>query len=125
MVPVTVRGRRGGRLATRPMNVHKRLIPALASVLTLAVAPAAASAATLNADPSNFQAVFSSAAGGDVIQLASGSYGDFSGGSKPSTVTIVPQPGASATIALQFSGARNIRLEGLTITELLVQRQHA
>ena len=100
------------------MNVHKRLIPAIAIVLTLAVAPAAG-AATLNADPSNFRAVFSSAAGGDVIQLASGNYGDFSGGSKPATVTIVPQPGAAATISPQFSSASNVRLEGMTIGDLL------
>ena len=34
-------------------------------------------------------------------------------------MTIVPQPGASATISPQFSSARNIRLEGLTINQLL------
>src|SRR6266511_4588438 len=63
------------------------------------VAPGVASAADLNATPSSLSSVYSSAQGGDVIHLAAGNYGSFGGGSKPSVVTLTPQPGAAATIS--------------------------
>ena len=50
---------------------------------------------------------------------------EFNGGSKASTVTILPQPGASASIALSFNGASNIRVDGLTITDLTFRARRA
>jgi hypothetical protein len=60
---------------------------------------------------------FSSARAGDTVCLASGSYGTFRGGVKSGTVTVRPQPGASASLALEFDGARNVRVQGVTIRE--------
>src|SRR5690348_16038956 len=94
----------------------------LACVLSVAAAlgagASAASAATLPATPSNFKSVFASASGGDTIQLASGEYGTFTGGSKSSTVTITPAGGATATMSLSFNPSDHIRLDGLTIRDL-------
>jgi len=102
--------RTGGR---RPLG---RLFMTVALAVSLAASGAsAARAADLQATPSNFGSVFSSARGGDTIHLASGNYGTFSGGSKSSTVTITPASGASASMALTFSGANHIRLDGVTI----------
>jgi hypothetical protein len=71
---------------------------------------------THNATTSNFASVFAGAAGGSVICLASGNYGQFTGGSKSSTVTIRPQTGASPVMHLWlYPDTNNIRLEGLTI----------
>jgi hypothetical protein len=81
-------------------------------------APMTSRAADLTATPESFASVWSQAQGGDRILLASGSYGEFSGGSKGSTVTIMPERGASASMSLSFSGASHIRIEGLTITDL-------
>ena len=92
-----------------------------AAVLALC-APSSAHAADLAATPATFNSVWSSAQGGDRILLASGSYGEFTAnGSKASTVTILPQSGATASISLQFSGASNVRVDGLTITDLEFQ----
>jgi hypothetical protein len=74
-----------------------------------------ADAAILTATPQNFAAVFSGAQGGDTIELVAGDYGSFTGAAKPSTVTIRPQPGAVVTMSLDFSAARNIRIEGVTV----------
>jgi Bacterial Ig domain/Right handed beta helix region len=79
-----------------------------------ALAPVA-SAADLNATPANLSSVFASAQGGDVIHLAGGSYGSFKGASKPSTVTLVAQAGATPTMDVNFSPADHIRLDGLTV----------
>ena len=66
------------------------LLVAVFTVLIATVAMAgAAPAADLNASPSNLSSVYASAQGGDVIHLASGSYGGFGGGSKSSVVTLV------------------------------------
>ena len=71
--------------------------------------------AALHAVPANFEQVFAKAAGGDTILLGAGNYGSFAAGVKPSAVTIRPEPRASARMALAFSAAANVRLQGLTI----------
>lgn len=86
--------------------------------LTALLTPGVAAAADLPATPATFASVFSGAGGGDRILLASGDYDTFSGGSKPATVTIMPQSGAAASIELSFNGASNLRLQGLTIRSL-------
>jgi hypothetical protein len=85
-------------------------------VATVAAFPAAASAADLNASPANLGSVFGAAQGGDVIHLAAGSYGNFSGGSKPSTVSLVAAPGAAVTMGVAFAPADHIALDGVTVT---------
>ncbi len=94
----------------------RRAIEGAAVLALLAAAPA--HAADLAATPSTFASVWSAAQGGDRILLASGTYAEFTGGSKPSTVTILPQPGASASMELSFNGASNIRVEGVTMRSL-------
>lgn len=92
----------------------RRLLIALA---TLACAlPATASAATLTATPETFASVFAGAQPGDTILLASGGYGTFRGAMKSGEVTLRPQPGASASMALDFNPASNITIDGLTLT---------
>ncbi|MCP3140514.1 discoidin domain-containing protein [Pyxidicoccus xibeiensis] len=59
---------------------------------------------------------WSAATAGQTICLATGSYGTFAAGSKSGVVTVKPQSGATATLALRFNGANNVRIEGLTIT---------
>lgn len=59
---------------------------------------------------------WNAATGGQTICLASGSYGTFKASSKPSVVTVRAQTGATATMELNFNGASNVRLDGLTIT---------
>jgi hypothetical protein len=91
----------------------------LLCVALLCVAPAA-HAATLSATTSTFPTVFASAQPGDVIELASGSYGQFDGDALTSPgVTIRPASGATASIRPNFYGAANITLDGLVITGLL------
>src|SRR4051812_19995301 len=75
-------------------------------------------AAVRTATPATLDGVFGSAQPGDVIELAAGNYGQFNGGQKGGTVTLRPQPGAAVTMALQFDGASNIRVEGVTVTAL-------
>jgi hypothetical protein len=69
----------------------------------------------LPANPSNLGSVFAAAQGGDVVELASGDYGAFSGGSKPGTVTLRPATGASVAMSVAFSSGGNIRIEGVTM----------
>ena len=88
----------------------------VAVVVALLALPATSPAADLHATPANLGSVFASSQGGDVIHLATGSYGTFSGGSKPATVTLVPEPGASASMGLGFTPADHIRLDGLTLS---------
>lgn len=63
------------------------------TVAAIALSPASAIAVDRDATPSTFASVFSSAAAGDTIRLASGSYGNFRGALKSGTVTITAQPG--------------------------------
>src|SRR5512132_2458163 len=86
-------------LLARP---RRRVGLSLALVAAVAAFPAAAPAADLNASPANLGSVFGAAQGGDVIHLAAGSYGTFSGGSKPSTVSLVAAPGAAVTMGVAF-----------------------
>jgi hypothetical protein len=60
--------------------------------------------------------VFGSATAGQTICLASGSYGTFTGGAKSGMVTLKPEDGASPTIAVDFTAASNITLDGLKFT---------
>jgi hypothetical protein len=69
----------------------------------------------LHATPATLGHVFAKAAGGETILLAPGNYGSFAAGVKPSVVSIRPEPGASARIALALSAAANVRFERLTI----------
>jgi len=72
-------------------------------------------ARTRNATTSTFASEFSASQAGDVICLATGNYGTWRGGSKSGVVTVRAQTGATATMGVEFNGANNIRLEGLTI----------
>jgi hypothetical protein len=93
-----------------------RLLAACAGALvTPLVVPSVAPAAVLPAAPGNLAAVFASANPGDVIQLAAGDYGTFSGGQKAGLVTIQPAPGAAASMEVSFGNAANINLQGVTI----------
>jgi hypothetical protein len=95
-----------------------RSIVLLVAIAAFAV-PGAASAADLNATPSNLPSVYASAQGGDVIHLAAGGYGSFAGGSKSSVVTLTPQSGATATMSPNLgNGVNNLKLDGLTIDGL-------
>jgi hypothetical protein len=93
-------------------------------VAAVAAFPAAAPAADLNATPANLGSVFGAAQGGDVIHLAAGSYGTFNGGSKPSTVSLVPAPGAAVTMQLSFAPADHIALDGITVTSASLVGAH-
>jgi hypothetical protein len=102
-----------------PRSSHRslvRLVIALAVLAASIVAAGPARAADLQATPSTLASVYASAQGGDVIHLAAGNYGSFSGGSKSSVVTLTPQPGATATISPNLgAGVSNLRFDGLTI----------
>jgi hypothetical protein len=97
-------------------RVRHRIGLWFAALAVLAAFPSAAGAADLNATPANLASVFAAAQGGDVIHLAAGSYGTFNGGSKPSTVTLTPAPGAAVSMGVAFSPADHIALDGMTIT---------
>src|SRR4051812_6545414 len=88
----------------------------LTAVSLLLLSAASAKAAILHATPANFSSLWNSSAGGDVILLAPGSYGSFSGGSKASLVTLQPESGATVSMSLSFTAANNIKIDGLTIT---------
>jgi hypothetical protein len=77
-----------------------------------------ACAAGLAATPDTLAAVFASAQGGDTIALAAGDYGTFTGAIKGGEVTITAQPGATVKMALDFSPASNITIDGLTLTAI-------
>jgi hypothetical protein len=97
-------------------DMTSRVLVALSVATAALVAqPAMASAAVLPATPATFHSVFSAAHAGDVIELGSGNYGDFTGAEKPGTVTIQALPGATATMEVDFSSAGDLRLEGLTV----------
>ena len=99
----------------------KRVSPCLvtAGAITVALAalvaaPAARSATALQANPSNLASVFASAQPGDTINLASGSYGTFKGGTKAAPgVTLRPAAGASVTMGLAFNPAAYITIRGI------------
>ena len=99
--------------------MHSRwILGAAACLAAVLVPPSPASAIDRHATPTSFASVFSGAQAGDTIRLAAGSYGTFSGGSKPSTVTITPEAGATASMRISFDGASNLRLQGLRLTDV-------
>jgi Right handed beta helix region len=59
---------------------------------------------------------FAAARTGQTICLASGNYGTFRAGSKPGVVTVRARPGATASMALDFEPAVNVRIDGVTVT---------
>jgi hypothetical protein len=67
------------------------------------------------ATPSTLSSQLSAATTGQTICLAAGDYGAFKGAAKSGTVTIIEQPGASATLSLSLTNATNITLDGLTV----------
>lgn len=77
------------------------------------VATAAQAQCDANATPANFASTFSSMQSGRIC-LASGSYGNFSGGAKANMVTITPAAGATVTFGnLTFgTSVRNITMLG-------------
>jgi hypothetical protein len=68
----------------------------------------------------SLSSAFRAARPGETICLASGDYGTFRGGTKRGIVNVRAQPGASPSLSLDFNGAKNIRIEDMTITEGLV-----
>jgi Right handed beta helix region len=120
------------RLTRRPHRVLAGAL-ALAAVVACAVlirpAPGterqwtvkvAAGPPPLHATPATLKRVFARAEAGETILLASGRYKRFAGGMKDGMVTLAPEPGADVSIAIAFDPARNITLDGLRITGLLI-----
>jgi Right handed beta helix region len=102
-------------------SANKLLSGLAATVAAVAiVAPGSAPGAELSASPSNLDAVFAKANPGDTIRLESGSYGRFRGAMKPGRVSLRPAPGATVTMALDFSPAANITVSGVTLTDVVV-----
>src|SRR3954454_21876647 len=73
-------------------------------------------ACTQAASPATFAAQFAAAQPGQVLCLASGSYGTFSGAAKPGPVTVRGADGATASMQLDMSGASNVSVLNMTIT---------
>ena len=91
-----------------------------AMIAAIALMPAVAQGADRPATPATFGSVFASAQPGDTVLLAAGDYGTFTGAQKPGMVTIRPQPGAAASMRVDFRPASNITLDGLSITGLTI-----
>src|SRR4249919_812082 len=90
---------------------HAGLVAILAAALL--AWPTGAPAADLTATPATLGAVFAAAQPGDVVNLADGSYGTWTGGSKAGVVTLRPAPGANPSIAVDLgSSTRNVTLDG-------------
>jgi len=86
-----------------------------AALAALALAPAAR-AADRRATPATLAGVLAAARPGDRILLAGGDYGSFAGAAKPGRVTLQAAPGAVASLALAFTNASNLTLDGVTVT---------
>jgi hypothetical protein len=83
------------------------------AVVGLLAWPSGAPAAELSATPATLGSVFAAAQPGDTILLANGSYGTWSGGSKPGMVTLRPAAGANPSIAVNLSSSTsNVTLDG-------------
>lgn len=97
--------------------------------LRRAAAPAAPGPAGLPTRPCDWTAdsadeleeSFDGASGGETVCLAPGDFGTFRGGAKDDVVVVRPQPGADARIALDFDGAVNVRVEGVTVTAAAIR----
>lgn len=74
----------------------------------------------LRATPATLKAVFRAAGGGETILLRTGDYGRFRGGMKRARVTLKAAPGETPRMAVRFKPARNITLDGITITDLQI-----
>ena len=99
------------RLRRARRSRHAGLVAILAAALL--AWPAGAPAADLTATPATLGAVFAAAQPGDVINLADGSYGTWTGGSKAGVVTLRPAPGANPSVAVDLgSSTRNVTLDG-------------
>ncbi len=96
----------------------RRSAALIVALVSCAALPAAACADEIQANPSNFQAVFNSARAGDTIVLSAGSYGRFRGGMKGGMVTIKAAPGAAVTMSLALAPAQNLTFDGLTLEEV-------
>src|ERR1700684_3000878 len=90
--------------------------------LALVVLSTLAEATTYHVTTSTFASTFSSAVSGDILMLAPGSYGVFTGASKPGVVTIESDASAGGTQAnVIFSsaklsgGTQNITMQNITI----------
>lgn len=118
--PQDGRGCRQRPQGRRGRHRRSHLAGLLGILAIFATLPAPALAIERSATPSTFASVFSQAQAGDVVVLASGSYGTFSGGMKAGQVTIKPAAGATASMAISFYPATNITLDGLTITSAYV-----
>jgi hypothetical protein len=93
------------------------LIAGVLLVLALAgCAPPGNAPCTQNVTPATFAAAYRSAPAGAVLCLSGGSYGTFAGSVRSTPVTIRPQAGATAVMALSFRPAANITIEGLRLT---------
>jgi hypothetical protein len=68
---------------------------------------------TKHATTANLTSTFSAANAGDVVCLATGSYGTFAPGMKGGMVTIQPESGASVTMAISINPATNITIDGI------------
>ena len=113
MLAVSARAR--ARQHARP---PRWVLSGAACLAGLLVAASPATALERHATASSFSSVFSEAQGGDTVLLAAGSYGTFAGASKSSLVTIKPESGATASMRLNFNSAANLRIEGLTLTDI-------
>lgn len=106
-----------------PAGSARRGFYAIAIAIATAAAgvlPACAQAVERTATPSTLASVVAAAGAGDTILLESGSYGTFTGAMKSGPVTIRPRSGATATMALRLSPARNLTFDGLKITDAFV-----
>ncbi|HEV7804358.1 MAG TPA: hypothetical protein VGO80_00950 [Solirubrobacteraceae bacterium] len=103
----------------------RRILTGLAAAAAVMVPAPAAGAADRPATPATLASVVSAAQGGDVIHLAAGDYGRFRGASKPAMVTLVANPGATATIDADLEGAKYLRFVDLRLTSAnLVRSTH-
>jgi hypothetical protein len=92
------------------------LIAAALALVAIFAVTSVSRADDLRATPETLAAVYAGAKGGDVILLAAGDYGEFEAGQKSSTVTLRPEPGAAAKIALTLKDASHLRVEGVTVS---------
>ena len=97
--------------------------PAFAQPARANATPIAAASVTCNiyAPPGNLASVVAAAQPGQTVCLASGSYGTFTGASKAGRVTIEPAPGASVDISVDFKGASNITVTGVTLNNATLE----
>ena len=82
---------------------------------------AASTTCDLNATPDNLASIIAAAQPGQTVCLASGSYGTFTGAAKAGRVTIQPAPGASVGISVDFNGASNITVTGVTLNNATLE----